>query len=101
MIKCTTSRRILREYTSPPISILRSFSHQVYAHNFIIKLEYITPSFQDFFIHLYPTPANGSGHTCSFERDLTNLAIVLDDINRFSLTIDEGCDLLGALGTTH
>ncbi len=61
-IECTTSRKILCEYTSPPIGILRSFSDHFYfyAHNLFIKLDYITSSW-DFFIHSHHRPANGSG----------------------------------------
>ncbi len=39
--------------------------------------------------------------TCSLEHDLVDLAITLDDVNRFSATIGEGRDLLGSLGPAH
>jgi hypothetical protein len=39
--------------------------------------------------------------TCSFECGLINLAIIFDDVNGFSITICEGCDLLGSLGPAH
>jgi hypothetical protein len=37
----------------------------------------------------------------SFERGHANLAVVLDDVNGFSLTIGEGRDLLGSFGPAH
>jgi hypothetical protein len=39
--------------------------------------------------------------TCNFERGLINLAVIFDDVNGFSITISEGCDLLGSLGPAH
>ena len=39
--------------------------------------------------------------TYSFERGLVNLAVIFDDVNGFSITISEGCDLFGSLGPAH
>ena len=39
--------------------------------------------------------------TCSFEHGLIDLAIILDDVNGFSITISEGWDLFGPLGLAH
>ncbi len=39
--------------------------------------------------------------TCSLEHGLVNLTVIFDDVNGFSITISEGCDLLGSLGPAH
>ncbi len=39
--------------------------------------------------------------TRSLERDHVNLAVVLDDVDGDSLTIGEGCDVLGSLEPAH
>ncbi len=39
--------------------------------------------------------------TCSFEHGLVDLAVIFDDVDGFSITISEGCDLLGFFGPAH